>query len=55
MKEKITQIYNKYGDFVFNCAVPHLMDLGARTLQKMDVEAQCKKVIFSVARQSLHS
>lgn len=45
MKEKIKQVYNKYGDFIFNCAVPHLMDLGARTLKKMDIEAQCKKLI----------
>lgn len=45
MKEKITQIYNTYGDFVFNCAVPHLMDLGARTLKQMDIEAQCQKLI----------
>lgn len=45
MKEKITQIYNKYGDFVFNCAVPHLMDMGARTLKQMDIEAQCQKLI----------
>lgn len=45
MKEQIKQVYNKYGDFIFNCAVPHLMDLGARTLKKMDIEAQCKKLI----------
>lgn len=45
MKEKIREIYTKYGDFVFNCAVPHLMDLGARTLKQMDVEAQCQKLI----------
>ena len=45
MKEKIKQIYDKYGDFIFNCAVPHLMDLGARALKKMDVEAQCKKLV----------
>lgn len=55
MKEKITQIYNKYGDFVFNCAVPHLIDLGARTLQKMDVEAQCKKVIETTPDQAIVS
>ena len=42
MKEKIRQIYNKYGDFVFNCAVPHLMDVGARNLKKMDLEALCR-------------
>lgn len=45
MKDTIKQIYSKYGDFVFNCAVPHLMDLGARTLKEMDVETQCKKLI----------
>lgn len=55
MKEKITQIYNKYGDFVFNSAVPHLIDLGARTLQKMDVEAQCKKVIETTPDQAIVS
>ena len=55
MKEKIMQIYNKYGDFVFNCAVPHLMDMGARTLQKMDIEAQCQKVIETTPDQSIVS
>lgn len=55
MKDKIMQIYNKYGDFVFNCAVPHLMDIGARNLQKMDIEAQCKKVVETTPDQSIVS
>ena len=55
MKEKIMQIYNKYGDFVFNCAVSHLMDMGARNLQKMDIEAQCKKVVETTPDQSIVS
>ena len=55
MKEKIRQIYNKYGDFVFNCAVPHLMDVGARNLQKMDLEAQCRKLIETTPAQAIVS
>lgn len=55
MKEKIMQIYNKYGDFVFNCAVPHLMDLGARTLKNMDIEAQCQKLIETTPDQAIVS
>ena len=55
MKEKIRQIYNKYGDFVFICAVPHLMDVGARILQKMDIEAQCQKVIETTPHQAIVS
>lgn len=55
MKEKIMQIYNKYGDFVFNCAVPNLMDMGARILQKMDIEAQCQKVIETTPDQAIVS
>lgn len=55
MKEKIIQIYNKYGDFVFNCAVPHLMDIGARTLQKMDLEVQCRKLIETTPAQAIVS
>ena len=55
MKEKIMQIYNKYGDFVFNCAVPHLMDMGARNLQKMDIETQCKKLIETTPDQAIVS
>lgn len=55
MKGKITQIYNKYGGFVFNCAVPHLMDLGSRTLKNMDIEAQCKKLIESTPDQAIVS
>lgn len=55
MKEKIKQIYNKYGDFIFNCAVPHLMDLGARNLKEMDVEAQCKKLIATISDRAILS
>jgi len=55
MKEKIKQIYNKYGDFVFNCAVPHLMDMGARTLKKMDIENQCRMLISTTPDQALVS
>ena len=55
MKEQIKQIYNKYGDFVFNCAVPHLMDLGARTLKQMDVEVQCQKLIASTPDRAIVS
>lgn len=55
MKEKIRQIYSKYGDFVFNCAVPHLMDMGARNLQKMDIETQCKKLIETTPDQAIVS
>ena len=55
MKEKIMQIYNMYGDFVFNCAVLHLMDLGSRTLKNMDIEAQCKKLIETTPDQAIVS
>ena len=55
MKNKIKQIHNKYGDFIFNCAVPHLMDLGARNLNKMDIEAQCQKLIASTPDNAIVS
>lgn len=55
MKEDIKQIYHKYGDFVFNCAVPHLMDLGVRYLKDMDVEAQCHKLIANIPDQAIIS
>lgn len=55
MKNKIKQIYNQYGDFVFNCAVPHLMDLGARALKQMDIEAQCQKLIANTPDRAIVS
>lgn len=55
MRNKIKQIYNKYGDFVFNCAVPHLMDLGARALKQMDIEAQCQKLIANTPDRAIVS
>lgn len=55
MKEKIKQIYDKYGDFVFNCAVPHLMDLGVRNLKQMDIEAQCQELVTTTSDRAFVS
>lgn len=46
-KKKIEAVRNWYGEFVFRCAISHLMDVGARHLTKENVEETCNEIMAS--------
>ncbi len=55
MKDKIRELYQKYGEYCFRLALSFLFDTGMKNIKEEDIDKECEKIIKGTPANSFIS